>query len=76
MYQKHDYHQHHYYNALAFNFGIDFTFWYYVELSFTMDIESKETDLKAPCVNVDEDTGTIESVQIEMRRVLRKIDTR
>ncbi|KAJ5913878.1 hypothetical protein N7504_002761 [Penicillium tannophilum] len=41
-----------------------------------MDIESKKTDLKVPCVNVDENTGTIESVQTEMRRVLRKIDTR
>ncbi|KAJ5671983.1 hypothetical protein N7507_001110 [Penicillium longicatenatum] len=41
-----------------------------------MDIESKKTALKAPTVNVDEDTGTIESAQIELHRVLRKIDTR
>lgn len=41
-----------------------------------MNLESKETILKAPCVKLDEDTDMIESLQIEMRRVLRKIDTR
>jgi hypothetical protein len=41
-----------------------------------MDIEFKKAALKAPSVNVDEDIGTIESVQIEIHRVLRRIDTR
>ncbi|KAJ5647774.1 hypothetical protein N7490_004146 [Penicillium lividum] len=43
-----------------------------------MDQLSKKADLKAPCFDVDEDTGTgtTESVQIDTSRVLRKIDCR